>query len=50
MTITHDERLTEYAEMLLAKYAKGRLDDEKFDRLMTKLAEWADYNKEAMHE
>lgn len=45
MTVSDDEQLMEYAETLIDKYAKGRLGDEKFNRLMTKLSEWAEYSE-----
>lgn len=37
--------VSEYAEILLDKHDKGRLEDEKFVRLMKKLSDWAEYGE-----
>ena len=43
MPITHEEQLAEYYAALLDKFADGRLDEDKFERLADKLDEWSAY-------
>lgn len=40
MPITYEDQLAEYYAVLLDKFADGRLDEAKFERLSDKLDEW----------
>lgn len=40
-----NEQLAEYAALLTEKYAEGRLEEAKYERLMDKLDEWSTYEQ-----